>query len=388
MDAPRLRSHAAVAAVLAVMVAGGVGIYAFVLSLRPCLLRLEPGSVVTYRLRTEYSELAPGGAQPARVHEQVINLICIGRDNEVAMLSPASGPGQHEAIDLLAFASDGSVRRIEGDQRSDEGKALGFFDFNLLPLPPGSEQAWNVSLVYAALPPGRRQVQGRVKRISNSARPEFQLKLNTIEWIDAASGRYRQVKDPVCTYRFDTRRGVIESATVRLQAGIERADGDHHFTVCTTLELAGVDRLGDDAVAVRDLALASAELQGALAADRRERLAPLMRRLADATVADPRLLAVATRLLADAGRRLPRPAAPAAPALNWVVQIGPLPATQRAQLVRLGETLIATGVPCSLADLAGGPVLRAGPYARQDQALLARVQRQAGRLRAQWVRGP
>src|SRR5262249_38734793 len=157
------------------------------------------------------------------------------------------------------FAPDGSARRFEpASVVHDEGKALGFFDFNLLPLPPGSEQSWNVSLVYAALPPEHRQVQGKVRRVANGSRPSFKLSLPTVEWVNE-DRRWQQIKELTCNYRFDTAKGVVESATVECQAGIERPDGYHRYHVRTDLVLVGVTAGKDEAVALRDLALATAE---------------------------------------------------------------------------------------------------------------------------------
>lgn len=370
MPFDRLKSHATMVVALVVVVAAIVGIWLFVISLRPCRLRLEPGTLVDYQLRTEWAEISEDGTlAPPRVREQRITLACIGDGNEVALVAPDHEQG--DQVTLMAFAPDGTARRFDDERLLDEGKALGFFDFNLLPLPPGSEQAWNVSLVYALLPPGKRQVMARVKRRSNSAKPEFELKLPTIEWVE--NERYRQVKNLTCSYRFDGSRGVVDRATVRCDTGVERDDGRRRFRVTATLELVAIDRAGPRTTALRDLAVATDAAERALVARRTERLAPLLERLATAD-APPALRAVVARLRADveAAQR---------PPVRWALQVD---ARAKADAERLAARLAAAGLPARAGGNAGRSV-RIGPFQEPDEALRARVAR-AGGSGARWIR--
>ncbi|HTM22556.1 MAG TPA: hypothetical protein VL172_18670, partial [Kofleriaceae bacterium] len=266
IDSGRFKSHAAVASVVLVMLAAAAGCWAFALSLRPCRVRFDPGTLVSYRLVSEFAELGADDAPGEPVtRENEISLVCIGADNEVALVGP--GGGGRDEVTLLSFAADGAARVLDGDSRAgDDGKALGFFDFNLLPLPrQPTDQAWTVPLVYSALPPGKRNVEGKVRRISNTATPEFELRLfqhslPTIEWVNERN-RYQQVRDLVCTYRFDPRLGLVDHATVKCLAGVERDDGRHRWRVRVDLDLAAVQRAHDDVGSLRDLALASRDVQ-------------------------------------------------------------------------------------------------------------------------------
>jgi hypothetical protein len=395
LDAGRMKTHAAAVVAVAALLAAAVGCYAFVISLRPCRLRFEPGTLVDYALRTEWSEIRPDGTLAApRVREQRVSLVCVGDANEVALVTPEHERG--EQVTMMNFAPDGTARRIADERLTDEGKTLGFFDFNLLPLPPGSEQSWNVSLVYALLPPGKRQILARVKRRSNSARPEFELKLPTVEWVEAE--RYRQVKNLTCTYRFDTSRGVVESAVVKCDTGLERDDGSHRFRVAVTLDLVSVDRIGGGTAALRDLAMATVEADQALARRRLERLLPLIERLGRSGVRAPALRAVAETTRREAADVIspsappavtPRrgPAAPvSAPALTrapatarpWTLQVASAPAAHRAHAERLAGKLGASGLPAQVAVSGRHVVVRVGPYAERDPAVFDQVKRSSG----------
>jgi len=385
-----MKTHAAALVTVAAVLAAIIGCWAFFVSLRPCRLRFEPGTLVDYALRTEWSEIRDDGSiAPPRVREQRISLVCIGDGNEVALVAPGHERG--EQVTLMNFAPDGTARRLNDEHLADEGKTLGFFDFNLLPLPAGSEQNWNVSLVYALLPPGKRQVMARVKRRSNSARPEFELKLPTVEWVEA--DRYRQVKNLTCNYRFDTARGVVERAVVKCDTGIERDDGRHCFRITVTLELVSVDRIGGGTAALRDLALATAAADDAVARRHRERLAPLIERLGRSGVAVPGLRAVADRLRIEAagGDQLPvRPAPPPTPkavsaallpaAGTWTLQVASAPAARRADAERLAGKLGAAGLPAQVAASGKHVVVRVGPFATRDQLVFDRVRRSSGVL--------
>lgn len=397
LDGATIRSQSSVIAIVVVMFAAAAGCWAFLVSLRPCRLQFDPGMLVSYTLRSEYTDenKDPRGGQDGkkadpRVEEHDISLICIGHDNEVALVSPGSGKKRDE-ITLMNFAPNGTARRYEANQAvSDDGKALGFFDFNLMPLPPGSEQNWTVNLNYAALPVAKRQVQAKVRRISNSSRPEFQLKLPTIEWINDQK-RYQQIRDLSCTYRFNTGKGIIESASLRCIASTERDDGYHRFLVKVDLNLVDVNHGPDDIGALRDLAMASADAQDFPERNRAAHLAPMLKRIAKNESADPKLRAIARRMMdPPAGSPFTKPPAAASPKAaaptQWGVQV--CVAGTRSGGETIVQELAANGVPARVIATGKRLLVCAGPFDRQDPAMLAAVMRRYASNKPYWVKWP
>ena len=388
LDLSRLKTHAASAAIVGALLVAVLGVTAFFLALRPSHLHFEPGQLVTYRLHTELAELVEvAGVKearelPASVQDQMLNLICVGADNDVVLLAPVNG---RDEVTLLNFASDGTARCLDAAARPGEaGKALGFFDFNLLPLPPGSEQAWNVELVYAALPPAKHNVQGKVRRTRSGANPEFQLKLPTsVEWVNASS-RYQQIRDLVCTYRFNGTQRLIDQASVRCLAGIEGDDGGRRrYRLRADLTLVGVGRVSDDPRQVRDLALAGAEAQEALAGGRRERLATLSARILAADVQNPRLRELAKQLVYAV--RSPAPPTPPAARPLWAVQLASGPADHRPEAEAFVRQLAAGGFRAYLAARGDTLAVLVGPYYDRDPAVLGALSQRYPQQRAAWI---
>lgn len=377
VDTARWKQHIVLVMVAVVVVAAVAGTWAFLVSLRPCRLHFQPGTVCEYLLRTEYRELHDGQVSEPRLHEQRLTLVCVGADNEVAMVAPSPDRPGIDEVTLLDFAPDGASRRITTDGPSDEGKALGFFDFNLLPLPPGNEQDWKASLVYAALPPDKRQIIAKVKRRSNSAKPEFELRLPTKEW--RVNNRYVQVRNLVCTYRFDGSRQVVDRAQVNCDTGIERDDGAHTFRVTVTLELLGIEKGQGDTASLRDLAVASVETQQALDGRRAERLAPLIARLERAGATVPALRDVADRLRREAGRQL------AGPSERWVLQVASVPLARRASAEALVRKLAAAGIVARSVPSAGNLLIGVGPFGQRDAQAAATVRRVTG-VEPRWLK--
>jgi hypothetical protein len=390
MDGATFRSQSSVIAVVVVMIAAAAGCWAFLVSLRPCRLQFDPGTLISYSLRSEYADDNPEAKSAPRVDEKEISLICIGHDNEVALVSPGAGK-KREEITLLNFSPNGTARRYEPNQTvSDDGKALGFFDFNLMPLPPGSEQNWSVNLNYAALPEAKRQVQAKVRRISNSSRPEFQLKLPTIEWVNDQK-RYQQIRDLTCTYRFNTGKGIIESASLRCLASTEREDGCHRIRVRIDLGLIDLDHGSRDIGALRDLALATAEAQAVPSRDRDAYSASLLRRLADDGSANPKLRAIAQQLSGAA----PSPSASGdSPFANarvstpsqWGLQV--CSADNRGAADLVAQELADSGLRASVLDTGKRLLVCAGPFDRQDPQVYAAVMRRYSANKPYWVKWP
>lgn len=376
------------------------GSYAFLISLRPCRLDLAPGTVVDFHLATEYRVLDDAGLGPPRERTSRITLVCIGHGNEVALVEP---DGARDGISLLSFQSDGTARLLGDEGLADVGKALGFFDFNLLPLPPGNEQSWKVSLVYAALPPGRRQVLAQVRRTASGARPEFELRLPTVEWVNDRN-RYVQVRNLICRYRFDPSRGIVDRARVTCETGVEAAAGPVRHRVQVALDLIGIQHGGGDTAALRDLALATAATQSAIAAQHYERLAPLLGRLEQRGVEVAPLREIADRLrlqaqgrLADRGTPVrpehPRPQGPAqrvdladearrqppeTAAGTLELQVATIAPDRRAAGEALVARLASAGIPARLQTSGRWLVVRAGPFAARDDRLAAKVKAISG----------
>lgn len=376
------------------------GSYAFLISLRPCRLDLAPGTVVDFHLATEYRVLDDAGLGPPRERTSRITLVCIGHGNEVALVEP---DGARDGISLLSFQSDGTARLLGDEGLADVGKALGFFDFNLLPLPPGNEQSWKVSLVYAALPPGRRQVLAQVRRTASGARPEFELRLPTVEWVNDRN-RYVQVRNLICRYRFDPSRGIVDRARVTCETGVEAAAGPVRHRVQVALDLIGIQHGGGDTAALRDLALATAATQSAIAAQHYERLAPLLGRLEQRGVQVVALREIADRLrlqaqgrladrrapgsqgqlraqqptqrvdLADDARRQP----PVSAAATMELQVATVAPDRRAAGEALVARLASAGIPARLQTSGRWLVVRAGPFAVRDDRLAAKVKAISG----------
>lgn len=383
----RLKNHAATAAVIAALLVAALGITAFVLALRPSRLHLTPGQSLTYLLRSEISEVIETAERkdqelPAFVQEGTLHLICVGPDNTVALLAKNDGRDQ---VALMTIAPNGAARELDAALRpSDSGFAVGFFDFNLLPLPPASEQIWNVDLTYAVLPPGKRTLQAKARRTRSGANPEFQLKLpSSVEWI-GEDQRYQQVRDLTSSYRFNTGMGVIDEAVIRCVAGYERPEGRRRHKIKLTLTLMANDRISDDPGQVRDLMLAAIDAQNSLANGRKERLNAIGQRLVAASVQDPRLRALVETLGSEI-RNGPRPRQPVGPRGLWAVHLATGPAELRADAQRFVDNLAAMGFRAYLAAHGQTLSVLVGPYYDRDPAVIRSLSQRYPQQRVTWV---
>jgi hypothetical protein len=385
--AARIKNHAATAAVIAALLVAALGVTAFVLALRPSRLNFDVGQLITYRLRSEISEVIETQERkdqelPPLVQEHDLHLICVGPDNTLVMLAQIDGRDQ---ISLLTMAANGSTRELDPASRPlDSGRAVGFFDFNLLPLPPGSEQVWNVDVAYAVLPPGKRSLQGKARRTRSGGSPEFQLKLPpSVEWI-GEDQRYRQVRDLTSQYRFNTSKGVIEEATIRCVAGYERPEGRRRHKMRLTLSLVSIGRITDDPGQVRDLAIAGIDAQAALAAGRKERLAAIAQRLNAAAVQDPRLRTLTQTLLGEI-RNGPRAKPVSGPQGLWAVHLASGPAEMRSEAQRFVDNLTTQGFRAYLAAQGATLSVLVGPYYDRDPAVIRSLSQRFPQQRVTWV---
>ena len=283
------RAAQAVTAVAIVALFVGCALYLF--ALRPCSIELNPGTYVSYRLTTDIQpvdrEKEPTGSVSS--HQQTVDLLCYSGANDVALIAP--GADDLSEVTLVRLAPDGRAQRYDdSDRLLGDGKALGFFDFNLLPLPQGMQQNWNVTLTYAALPVGRRQVEGHVQRIGGGAHPRFELALPTVEWVEShPSEHYRQVRELVCRYTYNGVKRVIESAELSFVAVVERPSGPERFAVRCYLDLVDYQEHDEDPVALRDMIVGAVEAQAVRERDDHQRLQQVLARLRQYDVRNPAL---------------------------------------------------------------------------------------------------
>lgn len=386
VDVGRLKRHATIATSILLLVAFALGILAFALALRPCRLQVPPGMVVDYTLTTTTCALDesdhPG---QARVETRQVELVGTGAENEVALISPsADGDARHDEVCLMDLAPDGAAFRLDAAARPlDMGVALGFFDFNLMPLPEGSEQPRDVQINYAVAPARRNPVLGRVRRAKSGAKPEFRMALQpSVEWVTDEG--YHQVRDLVATYRFNTALGVVDRATIDLIAGVERPDGRHRYQVRMALELAHEPtHLAGDPRQVRESVLASAQAQALLDVTGAPRSTSLAQQLRQADISLPSLRGIADHL----SQAILRPEPPVTTAWCLCVAQGPLRELADAQA--LAQRLAAASFPSHLVREDDDTVaVLVGPYPSQDPGVLDAVARRFPQFSPRWMPAP
>lgn len=366
-----IQQHAAGVVTASALVALVVGVALYLFALRPCPLVLEPGTYVNYRLRTEILPIDAEGVAigPARSEEQSLDLLCYSGENDAALIAPGEG-GKGE-VTLVRFNEDGRARRYDASERLlADGKALGFFDFNLLPLPQGMQQTWDVTLTYAALPVGRRQVEGEVERVGGGTHPTFELRLPTVEWVEPRPyEHYRQVRNLVCRYGYHSVRQVVDRADLRFTAVIERPQGPEAFAVHCQLKLVDYREGEDDVVALRDMIMGAVEAQAVRDRDDHDRLRRVLRRLAEYDVRNPALRELVRDLEAQEGE----PGMQGAVDGSWLVQVASVGIEARDRAQRLVERLRSQGFPASTQETTRHVSVVVGPYPGRDEAIMERL---------------
>ncbi len=383
----RIKNHAATAAVVAGILVAVLGVIAFVLALRPSHWHLSAGDIASYQLRIQTSELIDHPDKrdvelPATIQEQDLHIIGVGGQNEAVILTNIDGK---EQMSLLTFASNGSARRLDAASRpADAGVAIGLFDFNLMPLPPGSEQIWNVDVAYALLPPAKRVLQGKARRSRSGSNPEFQLKLPaSIEWI-GPNQRYMQIRDLTSKYRFNNSQSIIESADIRCIAAFEKEDGRHRFKVRIELNLLHVGRIIDDPGQVRELALAGMDAQTALAQNQRSRLRSIQERIISASVQDPRLRRYVQTVITQIHNPTPPPNN-TVKNTTYAVHLGSCPVERRVDAQRFVAHLASEGFRAYITESNNSLAILVGPYLDRDPAVLRTLSQRYPQQRASWV---
>jgi len=386
VDLARLKKPVSIVITVGCILVFALGVMAFVVAMRPCHLSITPGELVNYRLVTTTNELsAAGDPGPSQVDVRELQLIGTGPDNEAALISPAAdGDARHDEVCLLDFSPDGAAFELDAGARpQDMGVAIGFFDFNLLPLPEGAEQPRDVTINYAVIPTVRNPVQGRVRRIKSGSKPTFQLKLQqSVEWV--GDGIYHQIHDLVASYRFNTALGVVDKASIDLIAGVEGQDV-HKYRISMTLELeGGIGHTGEDARHLREQVLDSAEAQQLLAKDDdHQRSAEAAEKLRAADIDLPQLRALADHLC----QAILNPAPVPDSSWSLVVASGAVRDYPSAQ--QLQRQLVAAGFPSQLLRQGADQLqVVVGPYASRDPGVSAALSHSFPQFTPQWVAAP
>lgn len=247
------------------------GIAAFVLAFQPCRFSVPAGRELAWTLNVATAELGPDG-RPGRPRSADYRIALVGLGPETGDAALVAGPlgGAPGQIELVSVASNAAIVRPGRDGRSEPGgAAVAGFDFALLPLPSGSEQEWHPEVVWSALPEAKRTVATTTKRTRSGARPEFRCEFPaSVEWVEP-TGRYRQVRGLVSTWRFDALRGVPLSAEVRFRVFDELPPPAQRRgrEVVLTLAWQGSSPAGDPS-RLRSAALAGAAAAGYVAGRR------------------------------------------------------------------------------------------------------------------------
>jgi hypothetical protein len=229
-----------------------LGVSLFALAFRDCRFAVEPGRVLSWSLNVRSVAVRADGSDGA-ARSTVHRLALVGLGPEPGVVAWLAGPAGAAPVSMRAIdlATDGRVRLRGADGRLTEiGPSLAGFDFNLLPLPMGAEQEWKPEVVWSALPDGHRTVNCSAKRLRSGASPQFRCDFPvSVEWVDPATGRYRQVRDLRATYRFDTLRGLPREAqvTFTMRDELPPPGGFTSSRIVIDLAYIGSERAGDPA---------------------------------------------------------------------------------------------------------------------------------------------
>lgn len=354
-----------------VVVMGLLGVAAFYFALRPCVLELQAGRIVHYRLTTTILPEDRLDQRVLREEIQDVRLIQLGADGEGALLVQPHWARRGE-LRPVSMRRAGQVLLRDGDLTLDYGPAVGYFDFNLLRLPPGLDQAWDAEVRYGYPPPDKRAHNVRIRRTHNGSRPRFRWQLPAIEWVDRAppgmgmadGQRYVQMQDVTVTYRFDTQRGIWQDAQMQFSAGVETAEGYVRHRIAIELVMLTVEGVasaeqGDLRSAVSQLQ----QVQGMVARQQIEHIGDVIEPIRRSSL--PFLAALAQGWYADMRAE---PTAGAA-----AIQVATLGQERSAQSLRW--QIVGDGYPAVVRRQGRHWVVYAGPFAQRDELVLADVRR-------------
>lgn len=373
-----------------VLAVGLAGVVAFYVALRPCVVEHQPGARLSYVLRSELQSVSHGdegeGLLPqSRFTHYRIHLYMLGLDGEAALLVEYDGPRRPSLYQVMV-SRDGRVRLHDGTRLHDYGPTVGYFDFNLLTLPPGLDQYWHAALRYAYPPPEHGSLTAHVQRTQNGARPRFRWQYPAIEWIDRhpempSEQRYVQMRDLDVRYRFDTRSGVWSDARIRFIAGVEvdNDPGYRHERVELQLDLLDV-RSGNEQQRHRLQAQVRAlqAVEAMLVQGDRQGVMQRLRELRGIAQGDPFLDALLHHWYEDVT------ASPQAQ--SHAVQVATVRSRGAAEDIRW--SLIADGYPAYISQQSERMVVFAGPFKERDAQVLSDMQRLFPRNRPFWQSTP
>lgn len=396
-----LKRRAPVLALAAVVVVAVVGVIAFFLAMRPCLLDLPPGMIARYSLVTEYRAWPPpepismevdGKTIKKRPHWPVLRsddqqVVLIGLDEGGgAALIGSDKDARRPELHQVHLAPDGIVRRRDGQVLHDTGPTIGFFDFNLLPLPEGLAQHWQTSLLYAYPPVSKRQQTARVRRTHNGVRPRFRMKIPTVEWVDAAppgagpefNERYVQIKDLEAAYQFDTTRGLVDDARITFVAGAETEGSYARYQVTMRLTLDQLQRAEDSIADLNASVNRIVQAQEAVSSGASEQLGSLANQLLATPIQTHELSELAAGL-AQQSRGVQSHSE------GWAVQVASVSHSRAPEAERLRLGVVADGYPAYIRESGTFLIVCAGPFSDKDERVLADLRRRYPRNEPFWV---
>ena len=356
---------------------GVIGIVAFYLALRPCVVEVKPGQIVRYEVSKKIFADASEGDEEALLREErsTVSLIMLSADGLSAMLVAPPGARRPD-LRFVELKRTGQVLLRSGETSLSHGPKVGYFDFNLMSLPPGLDQAWDAEVHYGYPPSSKRSHSTHIRRTHNGSIPRFSWRLPAIEWVDqtppelvAVDGqRYVQMQDLVMTYGFDTSRGLWDSARLRFRAGVETPEGLLRHRVEVSLKLREVELLtGEQLREARQAVNRIDRIQSLMASGN---VTEARSRIADESRSRiPEITHLLERWRADAN-------AQAGPG-DFLIQVATI-SEQRSEALRWH--IIAEGYPAVVLRKKGAlAVVYAGPFAEKRSSALADIRRRLRR---------
>ena len=368
----------------AVMLMGLTGIVAFYLALRPCVVHIEPGHVIRYEVTKKiFSDTTEDEERLLREETSSVVFVMLSSDGLTAMIVGPPGDRRPD-VRYVEMKRTGQVLLRSDEVTHNYGPSVGYFDFNLMSLPPGLDQAWDAEMHYSYPPPNKRSHNTHIRRTHNGTVPTFRWRYPAIEWVDKSppdmlsrdGERYVQMQDIVMRYGFDTGRGIWEFARLNFRAGVETPDGLVRHRVEVSLRLIDVDTLRPETLRESRLALAQLHTIQRLMAERKYDVAQdLIREEVWSPVAEIRT--VFERWRSDA-QAVIQPG-------DYLIQVGTVP---RGRGEALRWQIIADGYPAVIRQAGSSALVYAGPFDARDASILADIRRRFAANKPFWVKVP
>ncbi len=407
----RIKQHIGKVILLGAFLTAAVGCIAFFLAFRPCAVQLSEGDMFTYTVRTEETVLLSvprdeGGVVvergKTRVSEEEVVLLCVGPNNEVVMVGQRADGGFGDQIQHLRIDKRGKVQSAGPAQQTSNGlsgpqtgvsakSVVGrFFDFNLLPLPESIEQEWTVPITYGALPAPQNVVDARVKRVENGLHPLFEMKIDSVEWVEDRSRRtehYNRLADARCRYRYNSRQNLVSEADFFCRYAQENPYSKEYDEIEVAVQMRLREwKQNERPEIISDLALASVRVQqGGIHAEQQRKL---IRHLVSQAESAPRLQALARRLAGmEAGSnsttgRLQRAAAQE----GWAVQVASVPRARRPRAQQVVDGLREEGYQAWLREKGQYVTICVGPWAQKNKSAMHKLQQKFASQQPFWIK--